>query len=142
MMRYKTLEKKVNELGASMRKCSPYHWQIKAKYTINIWPTKYKAYIDKTNHSITFSEPKDILRLIQEFPRDTIDRSKRKYGGYTKYKVRLYKKSNACAKCKKKMSFKEATVDHIIPISQGGMNNPNNYQLMCEPCNLEKGSSA
>lgn len=31
------------------------------------------------------------------------------------------------------------TVDHIIPISRGGMNKRKNYVPACEPCNMEKG---
>jgi 5-methylcytosine-specific restriction endonuclease McrA len=33
------------------------------------------------------------------------------------------------------------TKDHIIPASKGGENTLNNYQTMCELCNLEKGNS-
>ena len=30
--------------------------------------------------------------------------------------------------------------DHIIPKAAGGTNEESNYQLLCERCNLEKGS--
>lgn len=34
----------------------------------------------------------------------------------------------------------QRTVDHIIPISAGGKNLPDNRLFCCEKCNLEKGS--
>lgn len=33
------------------------------------------------------------------------------------------------------------TKDHIIPKSKGGKNIMSNYQVMCAPCNIQKGSS-
>jgi len=31
--------------------------------------------------------------------------------------------------------------DHIIPLEQGGSNDPSNFQLACESCNISKGTS-
>jgi len=31
--------------------------------------------------------------------------------------------------------------DHIVPLAAGGVNDPSNIQLLCEPCNLKKSAS-
>jgi len=33
------------------------------------------------------------------------------------------------------------TVDHIVPIAQGGTNEPGNLRWMCLPCNVKKGAA-
>jgi|TARA_Y100000034_G_C6881193_1_gene403824 hypothetical protein len=38
------------------------------------------------------------------------------------------------------MWWREATVDHIIPLSHHGSNKKKNLQLMCRACNMMKGA--
>jgi 5-methylcytosine-specific restriction endonuclease McrA len=46
-----------------------------------------------------------------------------------------------CAHCLIKFGKKaKATVDHIVPISRGGMNDRSNLQLLCGKCNSSKGT--
>ena len=44
-------------------------------------------------------------------------------------------------KCVKCGSTENLTVDHIIPVSQGGKNHLVNLQTMCKPCNVIKGAA-
>ena len=33
-----------------------------------------------------------------------------------------------------------ATLDHVVPLSRGGTNDPDNFVVACKPCNEAKGS--
>jgi len=43
-----------------------------------------------------------------------------------------------CAICGKPVDINDFTIDHIVPISRGGSNNPDNLQIACEDCNKLK----
>lgn len=63
--------------------------------------------------------------------------NRRKFSDYEKKTI--YAKSNGkCVLCGKSVKFKKMTVDHKIPLSQGGTNAMENLQLSCHTCNLMK----
>lgn len=43
-----------------------------------------------------------------------------------------------CAHCGKKLTLKNMTIEHIIPLSRGGKNEKENLCCLCEDCNKEK----
>lgn len=45
----------------------------------------------------------------------------------------------SCAYCGESLEFRNATLDHLIPKSQGGSRGPENVVLACLECNREKG---
>ena len=59
---------------------------------------------------------------------------------FTDYeKKTIYAKNNGkCAICGKPVMYKKMTIDHIVPISQGGTNDFGNLQLACHSCNRLK----
>lgn len=45
-----------------------------------------------------------------------------------------------CELCGRKILFEEMTIDHIIPLSMGGIDSISNLSSTCEPCNIFKGN--
>lgn len=46
----------------------------------------------------------------------------------------------ACVYCGDSVDRRSATLDHVVPRSEGGGNEPQNLVTCCEPCNLKWGS--
>lgn len=45
-----------------------------------------------------------------------------------------------CRYCRRSLAYSEITVDHIVPLSAGGVNTLTNACIACAPCNGRKGS--
>jgi site-specific DNA-methyltransferase (adenine-specific) len=60
---------------------------------------------------------------------------------YDNFRNELFgQQEGKCNGCKVLFPFRNMTVDHIIPQSKGGQNNPENLQLLCGACNSMKGN--
>lgn len=59
------------------------------------------------------------------------------------YKIKMFKadldKLLPCFWCNTKMSYKEATVDHLVPKSHNGKDEETNLVLCCKECNVSRG---
>ena len=60
---------------------------------------------------------------------------------YRSYKHTLFGlQEGKCNGCDVLFPFRNMTIDHIIPQSKGGTNDPDNLQLLCGACNSTKGN--
>lgn len=46
---------------------------------------------------------------------------------------------NICPYCMRRLRRMDATIDHVLPKSRGGLDGPGNWLATCGPCNSEKG---
>lgn len=70
---------------------------------------------------------------------DRVKRHRKRAAGHltaAEWRSVLAKYGTACLACG---SDDPPTIDHVIPISQGGTNTADNVQPLCNPCNMRKG---
>lgn len=54
----------------------------------------------------------------------------------------LLRQGRKCVYCKNRLKGREYHVDHIVPLSRGGSNGPENLQMLCPSCNMKKADKA
>lgn len=64
---------------------------------------------------------------------------KRRTSGYAKEFIEQHKDAK-CLYCETKLNDRNATADHIVPISDGGNNCQVNLIVCCKDCNNERGN--
>lgn len=61
--------------------------------------------------------------------------------GQTEYKKDNWNKVKRCQICGYKFkNWQEASLEHVLPLSLGGIDDSNNWQLLCKRCNRDKSS--
>lgn len=75
--------------------------------------------------------------------RENIEYRENLYKDFDLQQYVLMKSGDRCCHCGKKKYFPtslyHATIDHFIPLSQGGTNRKHNLIMLCDDCNKEKG---
>ena len=73
--------------------------------------------------------------------RSDIPKRSEKLPNYRTHKHTLFgKQEGKCNGCKVLFPFRNFDIDHIVPISKGGTDHPDNLQLLCGACNSTKGT--
>lgn len=67
-------------------------------------------------------------------------RSRRNQGPVRQRRRHLFNTNPFCKYCSCELQWEASTVDHVVPLSKGGSNDPENLVLACNPCNSRKGS--
>lgn len=118
------------------------HIQLKGVLLVNYYPdSKLRtAYINGMKGSTKHVTPEKAVMMANEAPMKNGIKDGRKKS-YRRDKIRLLKKHPFCHWCNKSLTIETATIEHLIPLGMGGINNANNYALACEECNHERGCS-
>lgn len=130
--------------GVQVVQVSPGHWHVRGKLLVNYYPQSKSrtAYVQGMNISRKGCTPEQAVKMSMsvpdQVPKDAQDKRK---SSYSRVKRRMLARSPYCHWCHIKLDEKTATLDHVIPLSRGGMDNASNWVLACSPCNAKRGNA-
>ncbi len=122
------------------------HFQIVGPLLVNYYPfsTKRTAYVAGTTKGIQNVSPAAAVAMSKRQP-DVVPpelKDKRSKNTRAMRKRMLHgRKTCKCHWCPTIIDLDTSTVEHIVPLARGGLDNPNNRTLACGPCNLKRGNS-
>lgn len=110
---------------------------------VNFYPyaKRPSAYVAGTTSRRVGVDPAAAIAMAFEPPpiAHPNNKDKRRPGGYIAIKKKMLRISSRCFWCKIELWLRTATIDHVIPLYRGGLDNANNRVLACERCNKERG---
>ena len=117
------------------------HYQLKGKQLVNYYPNSEakKAYIAGTKAGIKHVTPAEAVAMTTQCVQ--LDKKDQRKKSYRNERAMLFERQKNCHWCGCVLTIETATLEHIYPLSKGGLDNPNNYTLACEPCNTKRGNS-
>lgn len=138
-MKPKTLAERYR---VDLKNCGNGHYQIKGPLLINYWPeSKTKtAYVDGTKKGRKWVDWEEAIQMCFEVPEIATEKDKRKGNSRAKRAALIKKGVNSCHWCEVPLNLNNSTLEHVIPLARGGLDNANNRTLACKKCNQSRGS--
>ena len=118
------------------------HWQLKGPLLVNYYPdSKSKsAYVAGTKKARKGVTPEEAVNMCFQAPQLQGAKDKRKNGSRAKRAALIRRGVTSCHWCNKPLTLDDSTLEHIIPLAIGGLDNANNRTLACAGCNHGRGS--
>lgn len=117
------------------------HYQIVGgPLLVNYYPLakKRSAYIAGTVARKVGVTPEQAVEMAFVPPPVAANKDERK-SNYRSLRRRMLERSNKCHWCPKLLTLDTSTLEHIIPLHRGGLDNANNRVLACDDCNKRRG---
>lgn len=112
----------------------------KEKYRIN--PDKLSAIKMLVKRYTNCMLSDEEYKVLQKYFNAYFSKNNRRVSFDYSYKLELLKKQNEkCSICNRSISIDCSHLDHIIPWEYVGDELHDNYQMLCDTCNLRKGTS-
>lgn len=130
--------------GVTVLQLSEYHWQINGVILINHYPLSKRrtAYIQNTTEGISNVGVKQVLKWANnpsKIPRNKLPTKVKRKNNYRSEKRQLISSGVCdCFWCKKPL-MDDYTLEHIIPLSKGGLDCWSNWTLAHLKCNEKHG---
>jgi len=119
------------------------HYTLHGPLIVHYYPySKNKvAYVNGTVKGIKNVTPEKAITMCFKAPEISEIKNKRFSSSKINRKHRQYlinKGNTNCMWCNKPLTINTSTLEHIIPLDRGGLNNPCNFGLACEFCNTKR----
>ncbi len=118
------------------------HFHIRGKLLVNYWPDSKNrtVYIAGTKYGFNNMSPEMAVEMSTREPyKQRLKVKRKKQGFYWHIKKELFKKIKNCHWCNVPLTKETVTLEHIIPLKRGGLDNRNNMTLACWSCNKKRG---
>lgn len=125
-----------------LKDCGAGHFQLHGPLLVNYYPnSKNKsAYIAGTKKAAKHVTPEQAVEMCFNAPEAQGGLKDKRSGGSREKRKKLLNKVKNCYWCKTRLTLDTSTLEHIIPLSRGGLDNSNNLTLACYTCNNDRGS--
>lgn len=125
--------------------CSETHWQIRGgALLVNFYPTAKRGpcyYVAGTSSGF-YGNAEAAIAAASTPPREAPQHERiQRRATYRAAKRRMLKRHPHCNWCGVALREETATIDHVVPLARGGLDNANNWVLACAPCNHGRGSA-
>jgi 5-methylcytosine-specific restriction endonuclease McrA len=119
------------------------HFQIRGRLLVNYYPLSKKrsAYVAGTTRAETHVSPTQAVAMAFDAPHLAGKPTKRRKSTRFRRRCLIKSKGPNCHWCQALLTLDTSTIDHVIPLSRGGLDNANNIVLACEPCNHARGNA-
>lgn len=117
------------------------HIQLKGPLLVNYYPdSKSKsAYVAGTKQAAKHVSPEDALGMCFEAPKLLALNPEKRSKNSRDKRRKMLKKIKFCHWCREPITLDTSTIEHIVPLAKGGLDNANNRTLACEKCNQARG---
>lgn len=122
------------------------HYKIHGKLLVNYYPLSANrtAYVDGTTKGIKGVSPADAIAMAMSEPKlvaPHLKDERARNSRAIRFKMMNGRISVPCHWCGKEIDLETSTIEHVIPLDRGGLDNANNRVLACSPCNTARGNS-
>lgn len=142
------LQKLCDEAGIKLEKMwgDNGHYQIHGKLLVNYYPLSKKrsAYVARTTKGKNDVTPAQAVAMAMEQPEiapQHLKADRARNSRAIRHKMMKGRETVPCHWCKTPIMLDTSTIEHIVPIDRGGLDNANNRVLACAPCNAARGNN-
>lgn len=135
------------EYGVTVSEPAPGHFQLRGGLLVNYYPMSKKqtAYVAGTRTGKHHVSPMEAILMASTpppiVPAQARDARKGRASRQRRQWLIEKKGVKTCHWCPTTLTIDTSTLEHIIPLTRGGLDQANNWTLACYPCNQDRGQN-